>query len=128
MKKVLIFLLIILLTFTVIACKQSNESMDNEDSLDTSEVVTISGVLGDVELEGPVQNVVALEWTYAEDLLAVGVQPVGVADIEGYNSWVQIEEKLDQGVVDIGTRQEPSLEKIAELNPDLIIAIKFRHE
>jgi iron complex transport system substrate-binding protein len=93
-----------------------------------AEAITISGVLGDVNLEQPAQKIVALEWTYAEDLLAVGVQPVGMSDIEGYNSWVQIEEELGSDVVDVGTRQEPNLEKIAELEPDLIIAIKFRHE
>src|SRR5690242_17122902 len=36
------------------------------------------------------QRVVALEWTYVEDLLALGVQPVGIADIEGYKAWVKI--------------------------------------
>lgn len=73
-----------------------------------------------------VERVVALEWTYAEDLLALGVQPVGVADIEGYNAWVDIPVELDDDVVDVGTRQEPNLERIAELDPDLILTASFR--
>jgi iron complex transport system substrate-binding protein len=73
-----------------------------------------------------VERVVAVEWTYAEDLLALGVQPVGVADIEGYNAWVKIPVLLDENVVDIGSRAEPNLEVIAELDPDLIITVSFR--
>ncbi len=29
-------------------------------------------------------RIVALEWVYVENLLALGIQPVGVADIDGY--------------------------------------------
>jgi iron complex transport system substrate-binding protein len=72
------------------------------------------------------QRVVALEWTYVENLLALGVQPVGVADIEGYGSWVQVPLALDESVTNVGTRQEPNLEAIAALNPDVILAVGFR--
>lgn len=88
--------------------------------------ITVDGALGGVELAEPAERVVALEWTYAEDLVAVGVQPVGVADVEGYSQWVDAE--LDPSVTDVGTRQEPSLEAIAALDPDLIIGVQFRHE
>jgi len=129
MKKFITVLSVFLLSFILTACSQEDEtSTGNEAESEVAEPITVSGVLGDVELEEPAQKVVALEWTYAEDLLAVGVQPAGVADIEGYNSWVQIEEDFDENVVDVGTRQEPNLEAIAELDPDLIIGIKFRHE
>ncbi|WP_227937121.1 ABC transporter substrate-binding protein [Alkalihalobacillus deserti] len=140
MKKFTLLLSALMIFLLLAACGQTeepesaNETEETETATETeeteqvAEAITISGVLGDVELEAPAEKVVALEWTYAEDLLAVGVQPVGMSDIEGYNSWVQIEEELGSDVVDVGTRQEPSLEKIAELEPDLIIAIKFRHE
>ena len=72
-------------------------------------------------------RIVALEWVYVEDLLALGIQPVGVADIDGYQEYVNIEPKLADNVVNVGTRQEPSLEAIAKLAPDLIIGVEFRH-
>lgn len=72
------------------------------------------------------ERVVALEWTYIEAVLAVGVQPVGVADIEGYYGWVDIPVTLDEDVVDVGTRQAPNLELIAQLEPDLIITSQLR--
>jgi len=82
--------------------------------------------LGTACVPAEVERVVALEWTYVEDLLALGVQPVGVADIEGYNSWVDIPVELDEDVVDVGSRQEPNLEIIAGLEPDLILTASFR--
>ncbi|MBD1833085.1 iron-siderophore ABC transporter substrate-binding protein [Cyanobacteria bacterium FACHB-472] len=79
-------------------------------------------------LKSPAKRIVALEWVYVEDLLALGIQPVGVADISEYKKYVDIQPKLAENVVDVGTRQEPSLEAIAKLEPDLIIGIKLRHE
>lgn len=78
--------------------------------------------LGTACLPETVERVVTLEWSYTEDVLALGVQPVGVADIAGYEGWVKIPVALDESVPDVGTRQEPNLEQIAALNPDLIIA------
>lgn len=88
--------------------------------------ITIKHDFGSTTITMPAQRIIALEWTYAESLLALGVMPVGVADIDGYNNWVKIEPQLDETVVNVGTRQEPNLEVIAELQPDLIIAPSFR--
>jgi iron complex transport system substrate-binding protein len=88
---------------------------------------SITHALGEICVPGDAERVVALEWTYAEDLLALGLQPAGVADIEGYKTWVQIPLELDATVADVGTRQEPNLEAITALNPDLILAVNFRH-
>jgi ABC-type Fe3+-hydroxamate transport system substrate-binding protein len=82
---------------------------------------TIKHTRGELTLSQPAQRVIALEWTYVEDLLALGIQPVGVADIEGYNGWVKIPVALDAEVTDVGVRGEPNLETIAMLKPDLII-------
>ncbi|MBX3084526.1 MAG: iron-siderophore ABC transporter substrate-binding protein [Anaerolineae bacterium] len=73
------------------------------------------------------KRVIALEWTYVEDVLALGLQPVGIADIEGYHDWVKIPITLDTAnVQDVGERSEPNLELITKLQPDLIIAVQFR--
>lgn len=72
-------------------------------------------------------KVVALEWVYVENLLALGIQPVGVADIAGYNKYVNIAPKLVDSVVEVGTRQEPNLEAIAKIKPDLILGVHQRH-
>ena len=90
--------------------------------------IMLDHAAGTTTLDAPATRVVALEWTYAEDLLAVGVQPVGVADIAGYEAWLAVQPELADDVQDVGTRQEPSLEAILALDPDLIIGVNYRHE
>ncbi len=83
--------------------------------------IELQDATGTVYLDEPADDVVALEWSYVEDLLALGVTPVGVADIEGYHTWVTAGDRVPEDVVDVGTRQEPSIEQIRTLEPDLII-------
>ncbi|MAS34037.1 MAG: ABC transporter substrate-binding protein [Anaerolineaceae bacterium] len=82
--------------------------------------------MGETCVPKDVERVVALEWSYTEDLLALGIQPIAIADIAGYNNWLKIPITLDENVQDIGTRNEPNLEVITQLNPDLIIGVFFR--
>ncbi|MGP3958374.1 ABC transporter substrate-binding protein [Nonomuraea sp. 3N208] len=73
-----------------------------------------------VTLDRPATRVVALEWGEAETVVSLGVIPVGVADVKGYGTWVTAA-KLDASVKDVGTRQEPSVDSIAALQPDLVV-------
>ncbi|SDZ61817.1 iron complex transport system substrate-binding protein [Evansella caseinilytica] len=125
-QRVILALTLALLFLTACSSDKNEEQTAPTEKEDTK--VTIEGVNGEVTLDAPAKKIVALEWTYAENLLAVGVQPVGVADIEMYESYVNIEPQLDESVTDVGLRQEPSLEVIASLEPDLIIGVSFRHE
>src|SRR5690606_17628622 len=59
------------------------------------------------------------EWNVVEHLVSLGVQPVGVSDIKGYETWVS-SEKLDGSATDIGTRGEPSLDALAGLDLDAV--------
>ncbi|GGQ01178.1 ABC transporter substrate-binding protein [Streptomyces roseolilacinus] len=90
--------------------------------------VTVSHLKGSTTLKQPAKKVVALEWTYAEDLLALGVSPAGVADVKGYGQWVTGGPRFGADVKDVGTRQAPSLETIKALKPDLIVTSKVRSE
>lgn len=74
-----------------------------------------------ITLDGPATRTVALEWNAVEHLLSLGVEPVGVSDVEGYNAWVKAE-PLSESVKDVGIRGEPSMDSIASVRPDLIVA------
>lgn len=85
--------------------------------------VTVTDGRGEqVTLDAPATKVVTLEWSNTEDVVTLGVQPVGVADIAGYTSWVSAS-PLTGEPVDVGTRTEPSVESVAEADPDLILGI-----
>jgi len=86
-----------------------------------AKAITVTDDRGEtISLSGPATDVVALEWNTAENLVALGVMPVGVADVDGYSTWVQAED-LDESVTDVGTRGEPSIDSIAGLAPDLVV-------
>lgn len=104
----------------------SGPPADDGPSLDDGDDV-VRDAEGVQEVPDDVERVVALEWVYAENLLALGVQPVGVAGVDGYRNYVDVPVNLSEDVTDVGTRQEPSIETIASLNPDLIIGVTFRH-
>ncbi|GAA0613981.1 iron-siderophore ABC transporter substrate-binding protein [Virgibacillus siamensis] len=130
MKKLVVFAFIFSI-FLLAACggegKEEQAGNDN-NSNEEARKITIEDAMGKQTIERTPENIVALEWTYAENLLALGIQPAGVADLDGFHQWVNIDKEFDESVKDVGTRQEPSLEEISRLNPDLIIAVKFRHE
>jgi ABC-type Fe3+-hydroxamate transport system substrate-binding protein len=74
-----------------------------------------------ITLPAPATRVVALEWNVVEHAVSLGVMPVGAADVKGYAAWVQAE-PLDPSVKDVGVRGEPSIDSIAALRPDLVLA------
>ncbi|MDR6382410.1 MULTISPECIES: ABC transporter substrate-binding protein [Paraburkholderia] len=73
------------------------------------------------------KRIVVLEFMFAEALLSLDVTPAGMVDTAYYPSWIGYGVERMQSVPDVGTRQEPSLEAIAALKPDLIIGVGFRH-
>jgi iron complex transport system substrate-binding protein len=73
-----------------------------------------------VELDAPAERVVVLEWQQVEDVLTLGVEPVGVADVDGYNTWDTAAE-LDPDTTDVGTRGEPNMDAVFSTDPDLVI-------
>lgn len=89
--------------------------------------VTVKDQKGDFTLDSVPQRVVALEYSYVDALAQVGVSPVGVADDNDKSRILpQVREKIQEWQ-SVGTRSQPSLEAIAALKPDLIIADENRH-
>jgi len=87
-----------------------------------SGALTVTDSRGEkVKLDGPAKRVVGTEWGVVETLVTLGVDPVGVADVKGYAAY-DTAAPLPEGVKDIGTRGEPSLDTVAALDPDLIVA------
>ncbi|NGP46402.1 iron-siderophore ABC transporter substrate-binding protein [Bacillaceae bacterium SIJ1] len=128
MKKLLVLMLTFLLTLTACAEQGTDQTGTPDDQNKNEEQIAIEHALGTATFDDVPQTIVVLEWNYVEELLALGVQPAGVADIEGFEKWVDIEAELNDDVVDVGTRTEPNLEEIAKLEPDAIITIASSHE
>ena len=70
------------------------------------------------------KRVIAIEWDTVENLHMLGMAPVGAADMKGYDTWVAA--PRPKGMRDVGSRQSPSIERIAALKPDLIVVPDYR--
>lgn len=86
----------------------------------SSAPIRIRDSRGEHEFSKRPERVVALQWDILENLVGLGVRPAGAADIRSWKDWVK-EPALPDGIVDVGTRAEPNLERIAALKPDLIL-------
>ena len=107
--------------FVLTACGTSEPATTDAAAQTTAQPVSVTDARGKkLDLKAPATKVVGLEWGAIENLITLGVMPVGVADVKGYTNWVTAA-KLDSAVKDVGTRGESSVDAIAALSPDLII-------
>lgn len=84
--------------------------------------------MGSTEIPGAPQRVVVIDSPHLDALLALGIIPVGATESgaeAGFPGYLQ-EELAD--AESVGQTAEPNIEKIAALEPDLIIGAKVRHE
>ena len=86
------------------------------------EVRTISHMMGDTEVPAKIERPVVLSAAYADHLLTIGEKPYGMnvearygGDYPNY-----LEEQL-AGTALVGSADEPNLEAILELDPDVIL-------
>jgi iron complex transport system substrate-binding protein len=87
----------------------------------------IEHAMGETEITGKPQRVVVLDTGELESTMTLGVKPVGAVEAipgEGFPSYLEETEEIEN----VGTIEEPNLERIAALEPDLILSSKLRHE
>ena len=82
---------------------------------------------GQFEINTTPQRIVVLEFSFVDALAVVDVSPVGVADDNDATRVIPAVRELVEPWQSVGMRSQPSLEAIAILKPDLIIADAERH-
>lgn len=127
----IIFFLTLMLTLGACTKKGSSDITDNQTITDQGQWprVYTDGLGREVTLERAPERIVVLHFGYTEYLMALETPPVGAAGLES----AQLFKTLNQyegmkEVADVGSVTEPNLEKILELQPDLIIAAPGIHE
>lgn len=114
----------VIATFALVltGCGTTDDPVD-EHSSTGGEQITVTDARGkEVSLDGPAERVVTLEWQQTEDVVALGLEPAGVADAEGFAAW-DTAVTIPGDPVDVGLRAEPSLESVAKADPDLILGV-----
>ncbi|THF76881.1 ABC transporter substrate-binding protein [Cohnella fermenti] len=101
------------------AASATSSSGANEGAAERT--IAIQDAKGSTEIAGIPERVVVMDYRYVEELVALGIAPVGIADTAGYKKYMDYNPALTDGATDVGKRSEPNLEVIAGLQPDLII-------
>ena len=92
-----------------------------------SSAVTVNDSQGEFTIDTTPKRIVVLEFSFADALAAVDVSPVGIADDNDPERVLSDVREIIGTWQSVGTRSQPSLEVIASLKPDLIIADISRH-
>jgi iron complex transport system substrate-binding protein len=90
--------------------------------------IRIRHAQGELVLPAPPKRVVALEFLFVDALVAVGMSPIGIADDRQPERIIEPLRDAVKGYASVGSRYQPSLEAIAALKPDLIIADQRLHQ
>ncbi|PZT69229.1 iron-siderophore ABC transporter substrate-binding protein [Streptomyces sp. SW4] len=87
----------------------------------------VKTVMGDVRVPNEPKRVVVLDTAELDSAITLGVKPVGATHAgvaDGFLSYLP--EERTEGIEQVGNIAAPSLEKIAALEPDLILSSKVR--
>lgn len=92
----------------------------------------IEHAMGETTLDGVPERVVALDRSMVDPAIALGLTVVGRTELagdEGLPDYFGADGAEYAGAAaSVGPLAEPSLERIAELDPDVILSAKVRHE
>ena len=103
------------LILVLAACGKTDSATDEKaSSKDTSDTIIYQSSKGDIEVPSKPERVVVLS-SYAGDLIKLGVNIVGV------DSWSMDNPNFKEGLAHAEIVTNEDLEKILELEPDLII-------
>lgn len=89
---------------------------------------TVVHAMGTTTISGTPSRVVVLDTGEFDSALALGVTPVGAVEAVAGSGFPAYIAERASGVKKVGTVEQPSVEAIAALRPDLILSSKLRHE
>lgn len=93
---------------------------------------TIEHALGSTEIKAQPKRIVTLDPSYTDAALALGAQVSGYTIYRkgdaAFPSYLGDVSAQTKDAVNVGSLAEPSLDKILEAQPDLIVSAKVRHE
>ncbi|MGH3946510.1 MAG: ABC transporter substrate-binding protein [Pseudonocardiaceae bacterium] len=88
----------------------------------------VQHAMGSTEITGNPARVVVLDTGELDSVVALGITPVGAVRADATTGLQSYLADRAQNVTMVGTINDPNLEEIAALQPDLILSNKVRHE
>ncbi|MDF2724519.1 MAG: transporter substrate-binding protein [Paenibacillus sp.] len=90
--------------------------------------ITVEDAQGTVTLPKKPEKIVAMDFSFTDMLVSLGIQPVGVADDGDASLFMDSVKSQLKSYKSVGSRYEPSIELISSLKPDLIIVDINKHK
>jgi iron complex transport system substrate-binding protein len=133
MKKLLrhyvnLFFIIALAIILVQSCNHPQNTDLSQENLATSKCKVIKHELGETCVPLKPQRIIALDETSMEALLALDLKPIATAQPNIAGSIIPKLGEKAEGIVSLGKDGQPNLEKIVQLNPDLILGFSISAE
>ena len=88
----------------------------------------VQHAMGSTEITGKPKRVVVLDTGELDSVLALGITPLGAVRTDATAGLQSYLADRVQEVTMVGSNNQPNLEAIAALQPDLILSSKLRHE
>ncbi|MBK5500028.1 ABC transporter substrate-binding protein [Peribacillus sp. TH14] len=125
---ILLFTIMMLLTGCNTSQKTTEaEKKQNSAETKNQEIRTIKHEMGETEIQNTPTKIVTLELSFVDSLNALGINPIGISDDNKKDMITKLVGK-EIDYTSVGTREQPNLEVISSLKPDLIIADAERHK
>jgi iron complex transport system substrate-binding protein len=117
---------VLIATAVLTGCASSSDELPESEAA-PAEPRTVVHAMGETEVPADPQRVVVLDTPHLDSALSLDVTPVGSvqSDVERLPDYVA---DRAEGIEVVGTIEEPDLEAVAALEPDLILSSKVRHE
>lgn len=117
---------------TLAACggngEEAADTVQEEATPAAAETRTVRHAMGETEITGTPERVVVLDTGELDSAVALGVKPVGAVEAIAGTGFPEYLAEEAKGVETVGTIEQPNIEAIAALEPDLILSSKIRHE
>ena len=133
-----LFVLVTMIMLILAGCGQQTDTSKSDAAATTntkkesqpvqSEEYTVKHAMGETKIKGTPKKVVVLTNEGTEAVLSMGIKPIGaVKSFTLGDRYDHIKADME-GVKIVGDENQPNLEMIASLKPDLIIGNKVRQE
>ena len=113
---------------TACASDADSDGSSGRQAGDSSDVRAVAHTMGTTEVPAEPQRVVVMDSPHLDTALALGVTPIGSVQSDVAEGLPAYLGDRTEGIELVGTIEEPDLEAIAALEPDLILSSQVRHE
>lgn len=116
MKRVIYGFFVLVLVLVAVGCSTNDGETSSDEA--TNETITIEHELGTTEVTKNPENVVVFDFGILDTLDELGIEVAGIPQM---NIPSYLEKYAGDDYENVGSLKEPDFEKIAEINPELIV-------